>query len=165
MQDFLDKMDEMGKPAWLTLMILGFIVFWPLGLAVLFYLIFSHRFSDWRFERLAFAGGPSVHGHARQECRPRYKGGCGRRTRRRRNRHAPSSGNSAFDAYREEVLRRLEEEQSEFQEYLDRLRQAKDKEEFEAFVAERKSKGAIVPQPGNTEPETPVDGDTPSQDP
>src|SRR6202008_3251234 len=47
----------------------------------------------------------------------------------------PSSGNRAFDEYRTETLRRLEEEQKEFKEFLARLRQAKDKEEFDAFVA------------------------------
>ncbi|TNE58168.1 MAG: DUF2852 domain-containing protein [Alphaproteobacteria bacterium] len=165
MQDFLSKMDEMGKPAWLTLMILGFVIFWPVGLAALFFLIFSGRFSDWRYERHLLAGGPSGNSHARETCHPRrYRGGCGGRPRgHRRKRHAPSSGNSAFDDYREEVLRRLEEEQSEFQDYLNRLRQAKDKEEFEAFVAERKSKGAVVPDPGSPEPETDPDEQGPSE--
>ena len=27
------KIDDFGKPAWIALMILGFIVWWPLGLA------------------------------------------------------------------------------------------------------------------------------------
>ena len=44
----------------------------------------------------------------------------------------PSSGNRAFDEYRMETLRRLEEEQTEFKDFLDRLRHAKDKEEFDA---------------------------------
>ena len=35
---------------------------------------------------------------------------------------APPSGNAAFDEYRAETLRRLEEEQREFVEYLERLR-------------------------------------------
>ena len=38
-----------------------------------------------------------------------------------------SSGNRAFDDYRAETLRRLEEEQREFQDFLVRLREAKDK--------------------------------------
>jgi hypothetical protein len=42
----------------------------------------------------------------------------------------PTSGNRAFDEYRTETLRRLEEEQVEFKNFLDRLRHAKDKEEF-----------------------------------
>ena len=36
-----------------------------------------------------------------------------------------------------ETLRRLEEEHRAFQEYLDRLRMAKDRAEFEQFMAER----------------------------
>jgi hypothetical protein len=48
-----------------------------------------------------------------------------------------SSGNRAFDEYRTETLRRLEEEQREFKEFLNRLRHAKDKAEFDQFMAER----------------------------
>jgi len=51
--------------------------------------------------------------------------------------YAPSSGNRAFDEYRTDTLRRLEEEQREFREFLDRLRFAKDKTEFDQFMAER----------------------------
>jgi hypothetical protein len=40
----------------------------------------------------------------------------------------------------------LEEEQREFVEYLERLRQAKDKAEFDGFMAERR-RAPIVPQP------------------
>ena len=55
--------------------------------------------------------------------------GCGRRER--------SSGNLAFDEYRAEALRRLEEEQREFMAFLDRLRHARDRAEFDQFMAER----------------------------
>ena len=55
-----------------------------------------------------------------------------------------SAPNSAFDDYRAETLRRLEEEQKEFQEYLERLRRARDKSEFDAFMAER---GRYSPPP------------------
>ena len=51
-----------------------------------------------------------------------------------------SSGNRAFDEYRSETLRRLEEEQKEFHEFLDRLRMAKDKSEFDQFMAERRNR-------------------------
>jgi hypothetical protein len=49
-----------------------------------------------------------------------------------------ATGNRAFDEYRAETLRRLEEEQREFIEFLDRLRHAKDKAEFDEFMAERR---------------------------
>jgi uncharacterized protein DUF2852 len=55
--------------------------------------------------------------------------GCGPRER--------SSGNRAFDEYRTDTLRRLEEEQREFIAFLDRLRHARDKVEFDHFMAER----------------------------
>ncbi len=61
-----------------------------------------------------------------------------------------SSGNRAFDEYRTETLRRLEEEQREFKAFLDRLRHAKDKAEFDEFMAERSRRPqAPVPQPEN----------------
>jgi Protein of unknown function (DUF2852) len=49
------------------------------------------------------------------------------------------SGSRAFDEYRVETLRRLEDEQREFHEFLGRLRMAKDKAEFEQFMAERRT--------------------------
>ena len=52
----------------------------------------------------------------------------------------PSSGNRAFDEYRMETLRRLEEEQTEFRDFLDRLRHAKDKEEFDQFMAQHRQR-------------------------
>ena len=48
-----------------------------------------------------------------------------------------ASGNSSFDAYRSELLNRLEEEQSRFDGFLSRLRDAKDKSEFDMFLVER----------------------------
>jgi hypothetical protein len=71
-----------------------------------------------------------------------FRGGCdwGR---------TPSSGNRAFDDYRTETLKRLEEEQREFREFLDRLRFAKDKTEFDQFMAERRNRqpdGGPLPQ-------------------
>jgi hypothetical protein len=60
----------------------------------------------------------------------------------------PSSGNHAFDEYRSETLQRLEEEQREFKEFLERLRFAKDRAEFDQFMAERrKGSSDQGPQP------------------
>ena len=64
-----------------------------------------------------------------------------------RTRLPQSTGNRAFDEYRAETLRRLEEEQREFKEFLDRLRHAKDKAEFDQFMAERRRPDAPPPQP------------------
>ena len=57
----------------------------------------------------------------------------------------PSSGNRAFDEYRAETLKRLEEEQKEFRDFLDRLRFAKDKTEFDQFMAERRNRPSEPP--------------------
>ena len=38
-----DWLDERGKAAWIAVMILGFIAVWPLGLAILGYMIWSKR--------------------------------------------------------------------------------------------------------------------------
>jgi hypothetical protein len=62
-------------------------------------------------------------------------------------RQPPSSGNHAFDEYRADTLRRLEEEQREFKEFLERLRFAKDKTEFDQFMAERRNRPNSSPSP------------------
>jgi hypothetical protein len=60
-------------------------------------------------------------------------------------RQQPTSGNQTFDEYRAETLRRLEQEQRDFQNFLARLRLAKDKAEFDDFMAERR--GPQTPRP------------------
>jgi len=58
-----------------------------------------------------------------------------------------SSGNRAFDEYRSETLKRLEEEQREFKEFLERLRFAKDRSEFDQFMNERRNRPPEQPGP------------------
>lgn len=48
-----------------------------------------------------------------------------------------SSGNTSFDAYRRDTLARLEQEQDKFDDFLERLRAAKDKVEFDQFMDDR----------------------------
>ena len=63
-------------------------------------------------------------------------------------RPAPSSsGNRAFDEYRTETLKRLEEEQREFKDFLERLRFAKDRSEFDQFMNERRNRPPEQPGP------------------
>ena len=50
-----------------------------------------------------------------------------------------TNGSSAFDEYRAETLRRLERERDEFQEFVEHLRMAKDKAEFDQFITERRT--------------------------
>lgn len=69
---------------------------------------------------------------------------CNRDTTSYSRRSVASSGNSAFDAYREETLKRLEDEQREFQDFLRHLREAKDKAEFDDFMRSRDSRNGAV---------------------
>ena len=121
------KLDDFGRPAWIGLTVLGFIVYWPVGLAILLFSLWSGRMGCWKHGRI----GRWHHGAERMS--DRMQGWCGGRDRR-------SSGNRAFDEYRGETLRRLEAEQQEFLDFLDRLRQAKDKAEFDQFMAERRGR-------------------------
>ena len=93
-------------------MVLGFIFFWPIGLTLLFYMIWSKRMFS-------------------KSCRTSSKMGS----------HGISAmctiGNTAFDAYKADTLRRLEEEQNNFKSFLERLRNAKDKAEFDQFLDDR----------------------------
>lgn len=125
------------KPQWspltIGLMVLGFIIFWPLGLAMLAYIIWGEKF-----------------GGSAEKAQAYWNKGCGYM----RNNHKhhgfgrnefSSSGNAAFDEYRAEQLRRLEEERARldaeidaFHEYMANLRKAKDREEFDRFMGEHR---------------------------
>lgn len=48
-----------------------------------------------------------------------------------------TSGNASFDAYKAETLARLEEESREFDDFLARLREARDASEFDQFMTDR----------------------------
>lgn len=138
-----DWLDDRGKPAWIAAMVLGFIFFWPVGLALLFYMIWSKRMfnASCRHNR---------HSHGQSHGR-RFGRGYG----------MPSSGNSAFDAYKADTLRRLEEEQQAFSSFLQRLRDAKDKQEFDAFMDDR---ARAAREDGSAAPGTPPTG-SPSGEP
>ena len=140
--ELVSKLDELGKPAWILLIILGFWLRWPIGLAILLYLVFSGRIRAWRCQSRG-----QWYNMSQQQgggWAPWGNWGCGGNGGGR-YRAAPS-GNKAFDDYREDTLRRLEEEQREFTEYLERLRQARDKAEFDQFMAERRNR---APDPGS----------------
>src|SRR6478752_5671837 len=144
------KLDEYGRGAWIAFAVLGFIVWWPLGLATLAFLFGSGRMG------CGYAGDRYEHRMSRLQgkmdrLRERMAGreggfgsgfgGWGR--------GGPSSGNRAFDEYRAETLRRLEEEQREFHDFLDRLRMARDKSEFDQFMADRRNQPDPNAQPQN----------------
>lgn len=134
MTQVVETLDDIGKPAWIATMVLGFVLFWPVGLAVLAYMLWSGRMTcGWKGGRgrweSRFSDGFSK---ARSRFEQEVKG------------FSSTSGNRAFDDYREATLKRLEEEEREFRSFLDRLRQAKDKSEFDQFMADRRDR----PQPG-----------------
>jgi hypothetical protein len=125
-------------PGWIILMIFGFIFWWPVGLAILAYMIWSRNMGCYSGERWQRKMQRMEEKMGRMRDRMQGFGGWG----------PPSSGNHAFDEYRSETLRRLEEEQREFRDFLDRLRFAKDKSEFDQFMAERRNRpDPQVPQP------------------
>ena len=106
-------LDDIPRPVWIVMTILGFMFFWPIGLAMVGYLFWSGKMrcsnssnANWR----SWKTRSGLYG---------------------------STGNQAFDDHRDETLRRLEEDAREFRGFVDKLRRAKDKEEFDRFVAER----------------------------
>jgi uncharacterized protein DUF2852 len=56
----------------------------------------------------------------------------------RGNGSVPES-NSAFAAYRQEAMNRIDEEQEKFREFLQRLRRSRDRQEFDQYMAARRS--------------------------
>ena len=115
------------RPGWtpltIILMVIGFMLAWPLGLLMLAYILWGDRIPEFRRD------GPTV----------RF------RTHRYRRYATGDSGNIAFDEYRdrelkrlEEERRRLDEERRDFETYVRNLRRAKDQEEFDRFMAERR---------------------------
>lgn len=123
-----------GRASWsfweVTLIAAAFVVFWPLGLIALF---------------LKLKKGELWRGSA-ESAAPwsRFKGQDLKRWTFRDD-LSRKSGNSAFDTYKareverlEEERRKLAEEQRAFGEFLDRLKKAKDQEEFDRFMSERR---------------------------
>ena len=125
------------KPQWspltIALMVLGFILFWPIGLAVLGYIIWGEKF-----------------GGSAEKAQAYWNKGCGyMRSNKQQfggsDRNFSTSGNAAFDDYRSEQLKRLDEERARldaevdaFHEYMATLRKAKDREEFDRFMSEHR---------------------------
>lgn len=121
------------SPVTIALMVLGFVVFWPLGLAVLAYIIWGEK----------FGGSPEK----AQAYWNKGRSWCSSNKSQFRGHHyaSTSSGNAAFDEYRAEQLRRLEEERARldaeieaFHDYMANLNKAKDREEFDRFMNERR---------------------------
>lgn len=115
--------------------ILGFIWFWPLALAYVVWKMCGYPKKDEAkayfrdtFNRVAddiFSARRSAGGFA-----------------------YGSTGNAAFDDYRRSEIERLEEERRkldqearDFREFVEELKRAKDREEFDAYMAKRRGNG------------------------
>lgn len=110
-------LDARGKWAWIATLVLAFIFVWPVGLALLAYMI-------WGRKMFARSCGHRRQGHDHSWGRHAMRAG-------------QPTGNHAFDDYKAQALRRLEEEQEAFEAFLQRLRTSKDKSEFDSFMDER----------------------------
>jgi hypothetical protein len=119
-------------------------VWWPVGFALLAFIIGSGRMGCGRHSVERWENKMSRMQDKLERVRARAGNGSWGWGQ------PPSSGNRAFDEYRTETLRRLEDEQREFRDFLDRLRFAKDKTEFDQFMAERRNRDGTSPQPPQT---------------
>ncbi|HSG95992.1 MAG TPA: DUF2852 domain-containing protein [Afifellaceae bacterium] len=106
-----------------VLMIAGFIIFWPLGLAMLAWIIWGDEIGR------MFADAKAQFSSTARSA-PFSAAASGR------------TGNLAFDEYRTAELKRLAEERrkleemrAEFEGFVAELRRAKDQDEFERFMA------------------------------
>lgn len=108
------------NPLTTVAMILGFVLYWPVGLAIIAWNWMTHPF-----------------------------GRSGRRAAREAFRGSRDSGNTAFEDWKGAELERLEAErqklaaaQAEFSGFVDQLKRAKDREEFERFMTNRNTPAA-----------------------
>ena len=124
------------RPAWtpatIALMVIGFMVFWPLGFAMLAYIIWGDRLEG--FKRDVNRATDGIFAGCRRGADKAHRWGHG----------SSRTGNVAFDDWREKELERLAEERrkldetlTEFDEYMRELRRAKDQDEFDRFMANR----------------------------
>ena len=124
------------RPAWtpatIALMVIGFMVFWPLGLAMLAYIIWGDRLDG--FKRDVNRATDGIFAGCRRGSDKAARWGHG----------SARTGNVAFDDWREKELERLDEERrkldemlTQFDDYARELRRAKDQDEFDRFMANR----------------------------
>jgi hypothetical protein len=173
MHGVIARIDDVGKPAWIVLMVLGFILWWPIGLAILAYILWSGRMwsgtmgcgwhgsygdvEEWRQRAIERVNRAAEHWERK---RARWEERMQRHRRHRgygRGEGLSETGNRAFDEYRAEALRKLEEEAGEFRAFLERLRMAKDRAEFDEYMKERRTRPTGGPE-GPQTPQTPPQG-------
>jgi hypothetical protein len=122
-------------------MVAGFVVFWPIGLIVLFWKLKKGEL--WQGSAAGSAPWAAWKGKG-MTVGEQFKAWSRMSDVLRSN-----SGNHAFEEYKaaelarlDEMRRKLEEDQKAFGDFMERVRRAKDKEEFERFMAERNAPAA-----------------------
>ncbi len=135
------------SPFEIAAVILGFMVFWPIGLAVLGFKLWQ-RATGYAGDLQTAAAGKWQEARSAMHAQG-FGPGFGHRQRRGNGFYGRDSGNAAFDEWRAQEIARLEEErrrlqaaQREFAEFADTIRKAKDREEFERFMNERRNRQA-----------------------
>jgi hypothetical protein len=149
------------RPVELIAMILGFIFFFPIGLAILFWRLAGRPdllapFREWMANQRHGVAATATAGAASAAGPRSWNGAWGGS---RRDPLWADSGNAAFEEYKarelarlEEERRRIAEEQKAFASFLDELRRAKDREEFDRFMASRAAAAAPTPPPSPENP-------------
>ncbi len=125
-------------PLTIALMVIGFVVAWPLGLVMLAYMLWGDRIPEIRRHFEGMSAARSNEKAEKAFFRPAWNASAS---------GSRESGNTAFDEYRAAELKRLdeertrlEEERKEFESYVRNLRQARDKQEFDRFMHDRNGK-------------------------
>ena len=123
------------RPAWtpatIALMVVGFMVFWPLGFAMLAYIMWGDRLDAFKADV--------------NRATDNFAGSF-RKSRDGMRTSTHGSGNAAFDEWRSAEMSRLDEERKkldemrrEFDQHMRDLRMARDRTEFDQFMAAREA--------------------------
>ncbi len=110
--------------------VLAFVNFWPAGVVIAMFLA-------WRgFAPVGRSRGEAAVAQAIGQVIPVSESAC-------------RTGNASFDAYRTQMMTRLEDEQRNFENFLTRLRDAKDEREFDNFMEDRARKASSADAANN----------------
>ncbi len=137
-----------GSSGWsafeIVAMVLGFMVFWPIGLAILGFKYWQRK-SGSTMDLQTVAS--TKWGEARSAMKSQNWGAANWSAPRGFGSPSRATGNSAFDDWRsaeiaklDEERRKLEEAHREFSDFVDHVRKSKDREEFERFMSERNAR-------------------------
>ncbi len=130
------------RPIEIVAMILGFAFFWPIGFAIVLWKVWQRK-HDYEGDLSSFI---QEKWQAKREWAMAHKADWGCGASHFSGFGMRSSGNAAFDEWRDTELKRLEEERQklvaaerEFADFMENLRRAKDREEFDRFMNARRN--------------------------